>query len=59
MESDFEVVISKNGKYPEHCLMAARKANWFLSILNKNKKCNNPDIIMRLYKSLMHPRLKH
>ena len=58
VERDFGVVINKNGKYSEQCLMAAIKAYCVLGIIKRNIKCKNAAIIMRLYKSLVRPRLE-
>ena len=52
------VFINKNGKYSEQCLMAAKKANCVLGMIKRNIKCKNA-IIMRLYKSLVRPRLEY
>ena len=59
VERDFEVIITKKGKYSEQCLMAAKKANCVLGIIKRNIKYKNADIIMRLYKSLVRPRLEY
>ena len=53
VERDLEVVINRNGKYSEQCLMAAKKANCVLGMIERNIKCKNAAIIMRLYKSLV------
>ena len=39
--------------------MAAIKANYVLGMIKGNIKCKNAAIIMRLYKSLMRPRLEY
>ena len=59
MEKDLGVVINKNEKYSEQCLMAAKKAICVLGMIKRNIKCKNAAIIMRLYKSLVRPRLKY
>ena len=41
------------------CLMAAKKTNCVLAMNERNIKCKNAAIIMRLYKSLMRPRLEY
>ena len=38
--------------------MAAKKANCVLVMIKRNIKCKNAAIIMRLYKSLVRPRLE-
>ena len=39
--------------------MAAKKANCVLGMIKRNIKCKNTAIIMRLYKSLLRPRLEY
>ena len=39
--------------------MAAKKANCVLVMIKRNIKCKNAAIIMRLYKSLVRPRLEY
>ena len=36
-----------------------KKTNCVLGMIKRNMKCNNAAIIMRLYKSLMRPRLEY
>ena len=59
VERDLEVIINKNGKYSEQCLMASKEANCVLCMIKRNIKCKNAAIIMRLYKSLVRPRLAY
>ena len=59
VERDLGVIINKNGKYSEQCLMAAKKANYALDMIKRNIKCKNAAIIMKLYKSLVRPRLEY
>ena len=33
VERDLRVIINKNGKYSEHCLMVAKKANCVLGMI--------------------------
>ena len=56
---DLGVIINKNEKYSEQCLMAEKKANCVLGMIKRNIKCKNAAIIMRLYKSFVRPRLKY
>ena len=49
VERDLAVVINKNGKHSEQCLMAANKNNYVLCMIKRNIKCKNAAIIMRLY----------
>ena len=39
--------------------MAAKKANYVLGMIKRNLKCKNSAIIVRLYKSLVRPRLEY
>ena len=39
--------------------MAEKKSNCVLGMIKRNIKCKNAAIIMRLYKSLMRPRLEY
>ena len=39
--------------------MTAKKANCVLDVIKRNIKCKNAAIIMRLYKSLVRPRLEY
>ena len=39
--------------------MAAKKSNCVLGMIKRNMKCKNTAIIMRLYKSLVRPRLEY
>ena len=51
--------INKNGKYSKQCLIATKKANCVLGMIQRNIKCKNAAIIMRLYKSFVRPRLEY
>ena len=59
VERDLGVIINKNGKYLEQCLMAAKKGNCVLGMMKRNIKCKNASIIMRLYKFLVRPSLEY
>ena len=59
VERDLGVIINKNGKYSEQCSMAAKNANCVLGMIAINFKCKNAAIVMRLYKSLVRPRLEY
>ena len=50
VERGLGVIINKNGKYLEQCLMAAEKANCVLGMIKRNINCKNAARIMRLYK---------
>ena len=57
VERDFGVIINKTDKYPEQCLRGAKKANCVLGMIKRNIKCQNAAISMRIYKSLVRPRM--
>ena len=59
VERDLGVIINKNGKYSKQCLMEAKKVNGVLGMIKRNIKCKNAAIIMRLYQSLVRPRLEY
>ena len=58
VERDLGVIINKNGNYSEQCLIAEKRANCVLGMIKINIKYKNAAIIMRLYKSLVRPRLE-
>ena len=59
VERDLGVIINRNEKYSEQCLMAAKKANCVSGLIKRNINCKNAAVIMRLYKSLVRPRLEY
>ena len=58
IKRDLGVINNKNGKY-FGTVLAAKKSNCVLGMMKRNMKCKNADIIMRLYKSLVRPRLEY
>ena len=58
VERDLGVIINRNGKYSE-VFTGCKKANCVLGMITRNIKCKNSDIIMKLYKSLVRPRLEY
>ena len=48
VKRDLGVIINKNGKYSEQCIMAAKNADCVLGMIKRNIKCKNAAIIMRL-----------
>ena len=59
VERDLGILIHKNGKVSEQCVMAAKKANQILGMIKRNIKWKNKDNIIRLYKALVRPRLEY
>jgi hypothetical protein len=58
-ERDLGVIISNDGKASEQCLLAAKKANCMLGMIKRNIKSRSKDIIVRLYKTLIRPKLEY
>ena len=52
------VVIDRSGKSSEQCILAARKANTVLGMIKRNISFKSKDVIVRLYKALVRPRLE-
>ena len=59
VDRDFGVIMKKNGKCSEQCLMVARKSNSVQWMIKRNIKSKYSDIIMMLYKSLVLTRLEY
>ena len=59
VERNLGVIINKIGNYSEQHLMVAKEANCVFGMIKRNIKCKNAAIIMRLYKSLVRPRLEY
>jgi ribonuclease P/MRP protein subunit RPP40 len=57
-ERDLGVVIDRTGKSTEQCILAARKANTVLGMIKRNIHFKSKDVIVRLYKALVRPRLE-
>lgn len=58
-ERDLGVVISDTGKPSEQCLTAANKANSVLGVIKRNIRSRNKAVIVRLYKTLVRPKLEY
>src|SRR6266568_4362444 len=57
-ERDLGVVIDRTGKSTEQCILAAKKANIVLGMIKRNINFKSKDVIVRLYKALVRPRLE-
>jgi len=57
-ERDLGVVIDRTGKSSAQCILAARKANTVLGMIKRNINFKSKDVIVRLYKALVRPRLE-
>ena len=58
-ERDLGVVLHKNGKKTEQCIIAANKANKILGMIKRNIKYKSKSIMINLYKALVRPRLEY
>ena len=58
-EKDLGVFISSNSKVAEHCYDAYCKANKMLGLVQRTIKHRSPDLMVRLYKSLVRPHLEY
>ena len=52
------VIIDSSGKVSEQCIIATKKANAVLGMIKRNINCRSKDVITRLYKALVRPRLE-
>ena len=57
-ERDLGVVIDRTGNSTEQCILAARKVNTVLGMIKSNINFKSKDVIVRLYKALVRPRLE-
>jgi len=58
-ELDLGVVIDRTGKSSEQCILAAKKANVVLGMIKRNISFKSKEVIVRLYKALVRPRLEY
>jgi hypothetical protein len=58
-ERDLGVIIHQSGKTSAQCSVAATKANQVLGMIKRNIKWKNSDVIVRLYKALVRPRIEY
>ncbi len=58
-EKDLGVQIKSDLKNGTQCLAASRKANTVLGFIARNFQCKNPEVITRLYTSLVRPHLEY
>ena len=58
-ERDLGVIIDSNGKSTEQCVMAVKKANTMLGMIKRNIHFKSRDIIVKLYKALVRPKLEY
>ena len=58
-EKDLGVLISNDLKVSQQCQQAYNKASKILGLINRTLKYRDTDILLRLYKSLVHPHLEY
>ena len=58
-EKDLGVIVKSDLKSGSQCLAASRKANTILGFIARNFECKTPDVITRLYTSLVRPHLEY
>jgi hypothetical protein len=51
--------VNSNGKWTEQCNIAVKNANSTLGIIKRHIKSRRKDIIIKLYKSLVRPKLEY
>lgn len=59
VEKDLGVVVDKTMKFSEQCNNVVSSANATLGIIKRTITCKNKDIILRLYKALVRPKLEY
>ena len=59
MEKDLGILIDNSLKFSEQCNSAAKSANRVLGMIKRNINCKNKHIILKLYKSLVRPKLEY
>jgi len=57
-ERDLGVIIDKSLKPSKQCMKAARAGNAVLGMTNRTFICQNKDLMLQLYKSLVRPKLE-
>lgn len=58
-ERDLGVIIDSTLKFSEHCNKIVKEANSSLGLIKRTIKSRNKDVIFRLYKSLVRPKLDY
>ena len=58
-ERDLGIIVHSNGKMSEQCTMSAKKANQILGMIKRNMKWKDKNIITKLYKVLVRPKLEY
>ena len=58
-EKDLGVIVKSDLKNGSQCMAASRKANTILGFIARNFDCKTPEVITRLYTSLVRPHLEY
>jgi hypothetical protein len=58
-ERDLGVIVDSSGKWAEQCNVAVKNANSTLGIIKRHIKTRRKDVITKLYKSLVRPKLEY
>ena len=58
-ERDLGVIMDSSGKSTEQCIMAVKKANAVLGMIKRNINFKSKDVIVKLYKALVRPKLEY
>jgi ribonuclease P/MRP protein subunit RPP40 len=58
-EKDLGIIIDSNMKWSEQCSVAIKSANSTLGIIKRHIKSRKKNIIVKLYKSLVRPKLEY
>ena len=58
-ERDLGVLMDSSGKSTEQCIMAVKKANTVLGMIKRNINFKSKDVIVKLYKALVRPKLEY
>jgi ribonucleases P/MRP protein subunit RPP40 len=58
-EKDLGIIIENSGKTSEQCATAVKKANSVLGMIKRNITFKSKGVIVKLYKSLVRPRLEY
>lgn len=58
-ERDLGIIVDNSGKWSEQCNAAVKNANSTLGIIKRHVKSRKKDIMLKLYKSLVRPKLEY
>ena len=58
-ERDLGVLVDKSFKFSDHCNKVANSANAVIGMIKRTITCRRKDIMVRLYKALVRPKLEY